>query len=431
MSGLGQGFSRLATRAVRRHLVGPGQRWEFARPEPGWSPPSVARTSLYLHVPFCRNCCPYCPYTKVAYDPSLVEPYTRAALAEVDRWADLVGPAEVTSVYVGGGTPTLALDSVRRVLDRARQRFDVRGDVCIETNPADVTAETIRELHSCGVALVSLGVQSFRPESLRAIGRRYTPDVAERALALLAGGGFSSVNADIMFALPGQSASDVVADLEHAARLGADQLTAYPLFTFPYTAVGEYMHLAGVRMPDLRTRRDHYRAISDWCAANGFERVSVWGFKRGGAPRYSSVTRDGYIGVGPGSGSHFPDGFTLNTFDLTEWQAALANGTSPIALRMPFEDEMNGWWWLYWRFYDTRIPMAALDESLGPDAEKARRWLATIQRAGLAERVNGSLELTDSGAFWLHLAQNHFALSYVNRLWTQARREPWPSAVSI
>jgi oxygen-independent coproporphyrinogen III oxidase len=431
VSGPGHGISRVVTQAVRRHLVGPEQRWEFRRPDPEWVPPKVERTSLYLHVPFCRNCCPYCPYTKVPYDPALIEPYTRAALAEVDRWADLVGPAEATSVYIGGGTPTLALGSVGQILDRMRDRFRLTGDICIETNPADVTAETVRELHECGVALVSLGVQSFRPESLKVIGRRYTPDVAERALGLLAASDFASVNADIMFALPGQTAQDVIADLEHAAELGADQIKTYPLFTFPYTAVGEYLHLAGVKMPDLGTRREHYRAISDWCETHGFERVSVWGFKRGGAPRYSSVTRDGYIGIGPGSGSHLPDGFTLNTFDLAEWEAALAEGRSPIALRMPFEGEMGGWWWLYWRFYDTHIPMASLDEVLGPDAEKARRWLATIQHTGLAERTNGSLDLTDSGAFWLHLAQNHFALSYVNTLWTAARKEPWPTAISI
>jgi oxygen-independent coproporphyrinogen III oxidase len=431
VSAPGHGLSRVATCAVRRHLVGPAQHWEFTRPDSQWSPPPVERTSLYLHVPFCRNCCPYCPYTKVPYDPELVEPYTRASLAEVDRWADLVGRAEVTSVYIGGGTPTLALGSVGRVLERMRERFRLTGDVCIETNPDDVTAQTVRELHESGVALVSLGVQSFHPESLRVIGRGYSPQVAADALALLAGSSFASVNADIMFALPGQSVADVVADLERASSLGADQLTTYPLFTFPYTAVGDYLHLAGVKMPDLAMRREHYRAISEWCAGNGFERVSVWGFKRGGTPRYSSVTRDGYIGIGPGSGSHLPDGFTLNTFDLTQWEAALARGDSPIALRMPFEGEMSGWWWLYWRFYDTHIPMAALDEALGHDAEKARRWLATIQHTGLATRHNGSLDLTDSGAFWLHLAQNHFALSYVNTLWTAARQDAWPTAVSI
>jgi coproporphyrinogen III oxidase-like Fe-S oxidoreductase len=278
---------------------------------------------------------------------------------------------------------------------------------------------------------VSLGVQSFRPQNLATLGRRYEPSVAERALALLAESGFASVNADIMFALPGQTTGDVMADLARAAQLGANQLTTYPLFTFPYTSVGEYLRLTAVRMPTLLVRRAHYRAIGEWCAEHGFERVSVWGFKRGDIPRYSSVTRDGYIGIGPGAGSHLPDGFVLNTFDLDSWVRTMYAGRTAIALRMPFDGEMFGWWWLYWRFYDTRIPLSNLDEALGHDATKARRWLRVVERAGLAVRHDGYLELTEPGAFWLHLAQNHFALSYVNTLWTEARRKPWPQAVAI
>nr|MBI2904320.1 radical SAM protein [Chloroflexota bacterium] len=319
MNSPGQGLSRLVTRAARRYLVGRDQHWVFAPPPAGWRPPPVERTSLYLHVPFCRHCCPYCPYTKVPYRQKLVEPYTTAAIAEVDWWADTIGPAEITSVYIGGGTPTLALDSVASVLTRVRERFHLTGDICIETNPADVDEETVRRLHSAGVALVSLGVQSFDAGRLALLGRRYEPPAAERALGLLAQGGFASVNADIMFALPGQTADDVTADLARAAQLGANQLTTYPLFTFPYTSVGEYLRLTAVRMPDLRARRAHYRAIGGWCAEHGFQRVSVWGFQQGAGPRYSSVTRDGYIGVGPGAGSHLPDGFVLNTFDLESW----------------------------------------------------------------------------------------------------------------
>lgn len=424
-------LSRFVTRAVRRYLVGPDQRWAFEPPPQGWTPPRIERTSLYLHVPFCRNFCPYCPYTKVPYDETLVEPYTRAALAEVDWWADKIGPAEVTSVYIGGGTPTLALDSVGTVLARMRERFRLTGDICIETNPADVDDVTVHQLHDAGVALVSLGVQSFLPKNLAVIGRRYKPSVAEHALTLLAESGFASVNADIMFALPGQTAIDVVADLTRAAKLGANQLTTYPLFTFPYTSVGEFLRLTAVRMPTLRVRRTHYRAISEWCSEHGFERVSVWGFKRGGVPLYSSVTRDGYIGVGPGAGSHLPDGFVLNTFDLNNWIQAACTRRTAIALRMPFAGEMSGWWWLYWRFYDTRIPLDDLEAALGNDAPKARRWLRAMEQVGLAVRSEEYLKLTEPGAFWLHLAQNHFALDYVNTLWTRARREPWPQAVAI
>jgi len=431
VSGPGFGFSRLATRSLRRHLVGSEQRWRFEPPAQGWSPPRIERTSLYLHVPFCRNSCPYCPYTKVRYDRALIEPFTRAALAEVDWWADAVGPSQITSVYIGGGTPTNALESVTRVLTRVRRRFRVRGEVCLETSPPDIDDETVSRLHDAGVGLVSLGAQSFQAAHLRTIGRPYAPAVAERALALLARSGFASVNADLMFALPGQTAADVIADLARAADLGADQVTTYPLFAFPYTAVGEYLRLRSVRMPHLGARRQQYRAISDWCREHGFERVSVWGFKRGDTPRYSSVTRDGYIGIGPGAGSHLADGFTLNTFDLAAWMEALNSGRSPVALRMPFAGHMGGWWWLYWRLYDTRVPMDPLDDVLGSDSRKARRWLSAIERAGLAHRSDGHLELTDPGAFWIHLVQNHFALSYVNTLWTAARREAWPAAIAV
>ena len=431
MSKLGHIFSRLLTRTVRRYIGGPDQRWTFEPPPPDWLPPRVERTSLYLHLPFCRNFCPYCPYTKVPYDITLVEPYTRAAIAEVDWWADRIGPAEVTSIYIGGGTPTLALTSVAQVLRRVRERFRLTGDICIETNPADVNQEIVQQLHDANIALVSLGVQSFHAENLRIIGRRYEPSIAEHSLELLAKSGFASVNADIMFALPNQSANSVTSDLARAAQLGANQLTTYPLFTFPYTSVGKYLRLVAVKMPNLRARREQYRAISSWCAEHNFERVSVWGFKRGAVPRYSSVTRDGYIGIGPGAGSHLPDGFVLNTFDLDSWMQAMLERHKAIALRMPFRGEISGWWWLYWRLYDTRIPLNELEATLGNDAPKARQWLRVAERLGLAVRNGIYLELTEPGSFWLHLAQNYFALSYVNTLWTAARREPWPEAVSV
>ena len=431
MSTLGPWLIRRMTRILRRCLVGAKQRWVFERPAPDWVPAPIERTSLYLHVPFCRHVCPYCPYTKFPYRESLVEPYTQAALAEVDWWADAVGPAEISSVYIGGGTPTLALDSVARVLARVRERFRLTGDVGIETNPADVDEGVVRRLDEMGVGLVSLGVQSFQPEHLTLIGRDYTPRVAEQALAMLAGNDFASLNADFMFALPGQSVADVMADLARAVQLGADQVTTYPLFTFPYTTVGQHLRLQALRMPNLRVRRAHYRAIHSWCTEHGYRRVSVWGFKRGAVPRYSSVTRDNYIGIGPGAGSHLADGFVLNTFDLDSWLHAASAGRGAIALCLPFAGEMAGWWWLYWRLYDTRVSLDALDGVLGRDAPQARRWLRVAQWAGLAVEKGGTLELTEPGAFWIHLAQNYFALNYVNTLWTRAREEPWPEAVAI
>lgn len=425
------GLSRLITNGIRRYLAGPGQPWAFERPAPEWSPPRVEKTSLYLHVPLCRNDCPYCPYLKEPYDERLLQPFADSAAAEIDWWARAVGPAELTSIYVGGGTPTVALGAVGRVLDHARRRFRVTGEVCLEANPADIGPATVRRLRDLGVNLVSLGVQSFCAQHLALLGRGYGPEVAARALGLLATGGFSSVNADMIFALPGQQPADVIADLERAAELGADQLTAYPLFTFPYSAIGRHLRRTSVRMPDLRRRRRQYKAIHDWCSANGFARVSVWGFKRGAVPRYSSVTRDGYIGIGPGAASYLPDGFALNTFSLDAWFEKTAAGMPAIALRLPFTRVMAGWWWLYWRLYDTRVPLYEIEAMLGTGAAKARLLLAAAERLGLAVRRGDRSELTERGAFWIHLAQNYFALDYVNTIWTRAREQPWPDHVAV
>ncbi len=361
----------------------------------------------------------------------LVGPYTKAALAEVDWWADKIGPAKITSIYIGGGTPTLAMDSVAEILSLIRKKFCLTGDICIETNPSDVDAVTIQKLHDADISLVSLGVQSFYSENLKIIGRNYEPAVAEHALTLLVNGGFASVNVDLMFALPSQTTGDVTDDLAKAAELGASQITTYPLFTFPYTSIGKYLNLTSVRMPNLKVRRSHYLAITKWCMENDFKRVSVWGFKRGDVPRYSSVTRDSYIGIGPGAGSHLPDEFVINTFDLDSWINAMHEGRTAVALRMSFTAEMSNWWWLYWRFYDTRIPLDCFKAYFGKETRKASHLFRVLEMIGFAVQKEGYLELTEPGAFWLHLVQNHFALSYINTLWTQAKRVPWPQKVVI
>lgn len=286
-------------------------------------------------------------------------------------------------------------------------------------------------LRGAGVGLVSLGVQSFRTGALTLLGRRYGPREGERALSRLAAGGFATVNVDLMFALPGQSAADLREDLERAADLGADQITAYPLFTFPYSEVGRARRLAAVRLPALRQRREHYRALCDWAAARGFTRVSVWGFARQGAARYSSVTRDGYLGIGPGAGSLLSDAFLFNTFHLDQWTRAAAAHRPAWALHLPFTPAMAAWWWFYWRLYETRVPLDGLDAAMGDEAPRARRWLRALAALGWVHLRDGAAELSDAGSYWIHLAQNHVALDGVAAIWSRARREAWPREIAI
>ena len=125
---------RLATGLVRRLLLSPGQRWQFDPPPRGWMPPPIERTSLYLHVPFCRHACPYCPSTKIRYDEALLDGFTHAALSEVDWWAQATGPCEITSVYIDLHSRRANLVSVRNADRGGVIRFPI---ICVERAPKD------------------------------------------------------------------------------------------------------------------------------------------------------------------------------------------------------------------------------------------------------------------------------------------------------
>lgn len=418
----------LATKAIRRCLVGADQEFSLRAAE---EVPlnTVHKTGLYIHIPFCRNDCLYCPYNTVRYEQRLIEPYLRALLEELDQYAGRIGPAQITSVYIGGGTPTTMVNELDAVLERIRKRFRVSGDICVETNPEDLDRETVARLHQYGVDLVSLGGQSFDNRCLKLLGRSYNAAVLERALALVLNAGFQSVNLDLIFALPGQTMADLEKDLVKAAGSGVDQVTSYPLFTFPYSAVGRYRKLKKLKMPPFATRKKMYRLIHAFFLAHGFRRVSVWGFLRGEARRYSSVTRERYIGLGAGAGSYLPGVFYLNTFSVEEYISSLRAGRLPVALRMDFTEAAAAYYWLYWRLYDTSIPKKDLPGLFGADNRKLKLFLGLLRAFHLAEEEEERIVLTARGAFWLHLGQNYFALPYINRVWSAAKETPYPERI--
>jgi len=419
-----------ATKFVRNYFAGNDSHFIFERTASP-KPSAVSAINLYIHIPFCNSLCPYCPYNKVAYEKAMAGPYLKAMLNEIELYRGLFGCLDISSVYIGGGTPTLLMDEVSEVLDVVRSRFTVSGDICIETSPAGLDDTTIAKLKACGIGLLSVGVQSFQDRFLEFMGRKYRAAVLDDALARAMQAGFKSINVDLMFALPGQKQADITYDLEKAIAAGVNQITMYPLFTFPYSSVGRYLQLKKVRMPDLGTRRTLYYHLYRYLVRNRFQRVSVWGFKKGDAPRYSSVTRDNYLGLGAGAGSHMPEGFYLNTFSVEQYISKCRARTFPTALFMDFNKAMQDYFWLYWRFYDTAIPKQGLVERFGSRDVKIQRLFGTLKLLGLVSETDECYVLNRRGSFWLHLVQNYFSLRYVNRVWSVAMSEPYPKAISL
>jgi len=418
------------TRAVRTYLTGKDSKYIFkAHRHP--SPKDLSKVNLYIHIPFCKDMCPYCPYYKVKYDRNLVESYVCALLCEIDMYSTLYGEVEISSIYIGGGTPTLLIDELGIILERTRGQFRVVGDICIETSPNDLDEDKIRRLHEYQVGLVSLGIQSFQDKWLRLVGRKYDASILGNVLRYLTAANFKSVNIDLMFALPGQTLDDVRFDLQKAIDSGAEQITTYPLFTFPYSTIGHYLNLKQVDMPKLSARKRMYMFIHQYLLENGFSRVSVWGFKRGDVPRYSSVTRDKYLGLGPGAGSHLNDGYYLNTFSVKEYVSRCIDVEFPIALFMPFNETMQHFFWLYWRLYDTYVPRQGLWNASPQTNRKTRALLGLLKVLKFLIEDKNGYNITKEGAFWVHLAQNYFSLRYINRIWSTAMREPYPEEIAF
>lgn len=422
---------KVPTKIIRRILVGGEQEFVFRRvdTEHGLIP-EVNRTNIYVHIPFCKSLCPYCPYNRVRYDAVEAESYIEAMSKEIELYAAEIGRVEVSSIYIGGGTPTNLIDGLGRVLEEIRDRFDVVGDIAIETTVADITVDNIRKLKEYGVNVLSVGVQSFNDKYLKLLGRNYRAKQIEPAMELLSSVKFDTVNIDMMFAYPGQTKRELEFDITKAKQLDVDEITTYPLFTFPYSEIGEYLKIHNTRMPRLSTRREFYNTIYESMINDGYDMSSVWSFKRRShrCNSYSSVTRESYIGFGAGAGSKFKYLFYFNTFSIPEYIKRLSSERLPIAVSMPLSSRLSNYYWFYWKLYETVINKS--DLAMMGD-RKTRALVSLLAITGFFRRKEKTYELTEKGAFWIHLAQNYFLLDYINEVWGVMKKEAYPEEIAI
>ena len=424
-------ISKFITENIRNYLVGSGQDFTFRRADPESIQFSrLEEIGLYVHIPFCKSLCPYCPYCRIPYDKKLASEYLEALLKEIDLYKTKVGKVEISSIYIGGGTPTNLIDELGTVLKRIKEVFFITGDIGIETSPYDVDEKVVKKLKDYGINLLSLGVQSFQDRFLKMLGRNYTSYDVYKAVETAIAANFDSFNIDFMFDLPGQTVNDVLFDLKEAIVRGATQLTVYPLFTFSYSLAGERQSLKRVKMPGILRRKNFFYAIYDFLLSEGFERLSVWGFKKGLSKRFSSVTRNYYIGLGAGAGSRLPNVFYFNTFSVREYLKALREGSFPIALKMDISESLSRYYWFYWQIYNTYFSLKELKEVFNQD-RRILKIFRILEIKGFFTRAGDNISLTKKGTFWVHLVQNHFILNYIDKVWSVCMKEAWPEEIKI
>lgn len=278
------------------------------------------RFGVYVHVPFCRTRCSFCPFYKELYSAELKWRYLEALLVEIDATA-MRGTAGW--VYFGGGTPSLLeADEVAAVLDRLRRRLDLES-VGLEALPSSLTPEYLDGLVRAGITKVSVGVESLSTEVLRRSGRAATgvERIAEAVRSARKRGLF--VNADMMIGLPGQDPATIRADVEGIAGIGPEQVTLYP-----------YMVVRGLNEAPAMPESVQFKLIEDageLLTARGYRRRGVWTFTA--ADDLYDSSRDelihDYAGFGPSAFSTFGEHkFVSPHLDvyLRDWAARAPTG---------------------------------------------------------------------------------------------------------
>ncbi|HKA41378.1 MAG TPA: radical SAM family heme chaperone HemW [Burkholderiales bacterium] len=248
--------------------------------------------ALYIHIPWCARKCPYCDFNSHEARGEVPEArYVAALIADLEQALPLVWGRRVYSVFFGGGTPSLlSAHAIDAVLAGVRGRLVLVPDaeITLEANPGTFEAEKFRDFRGAGINRLSIGIQSFNPAHLKALGRIHDAEQARRAIEI-AQCNFDIVNLDLMYGLPGQTVQDALADIDAALSYSPQHLSAYHLTIEPNT----YFHRFPPQLPDDDATAEMQETVEGRLAAAGYEHYEVSAFaKRGGrAPVTSHESR--------------------------------------------------------------------------------------------------------------------------------------------
>jgi oxygen-independent coproporphyrinogen-3 oxidase len=279
---------------------------------------SLPPLSLYIHIPWCVHKCPYCDFNSHALKGELPhEDYVSHLLADLEQDLAYSGDRDISTVFIGGGTPSLlSAEAMQHLLDGVRQRLTLNkgAEVTMEANPGTVEADRFHGYQHAGINRISIGVQSFNPQKLVRLGRIHGPDEARSAARLAAQLQLRSFNLDLMHGLPDQTPEQALDDLQQAITLNPPHLSWYQLTIEPNTLFGSHPP----KLPDDDALWDIYQRGNQLLAAAGYFQYETSAYAKPGFQCEHNLNywRFGdYLGIGCGAHGKLTqaDGTVLRT----------------------------------------------------------------------------------------------------------------------
>jgi len=272
---------------------------------------SEGSVSLYVHIPFCQSKCSYCDFNSYAGLESLIPSYVSALLAEMGLWREPTQRTNVTTVFLGGGTPSLLpLAEVERIMTALRQRFRLAADaeVSFEANPGTIGRPYLEGLRSLGVNRLSLGVQSLHDDELATLGRIHTAAEAREAYNTARQAGFDNVNLDLIYGLSRQTMTAWQHTVREAVALRPDHLSLYALTLEEGTPLADAVARGRLPPPDADLAADMYLWAEDALAAASYQHYEISNWALPDCECRHNLAywlNEPYLGLGAGAHSCF------------------------------------------------------------------------------------------------------------------------------
>ncbi len=232
---------------------------------------------VYVHIPFCAHRCDYCDFATWTDRDHLIDDYVDACVLDLERRVDRGELADASSVFFGGGTPSMVpAAQLARIVDAIPRATD--AEVTVECNPDSIDADGLRTLAAGGVNRISIGVQSMAPHVLMSLGRTHNPDNVVRAVEAVRAAGIARLNLDLIYGAVGETVDDWHATVARTIALEPEHVSAYALTVEAGTPLGMDIAAGARRAPDDDDQADKYMIADDLLAAAGYDwyEISNW-----------------------------------------------------------------------------------------------------------------------------------------------------------
>lgn len=353
--------------------------------------------NLYVHIPFCVSKCRYCAfYSNVRTPADILSEYPNLVVHELELRGCCVAPPH--TIYIGGGTPSIlgpeGVGALFSLLPTPAQG----AEITLEVNPGDVTAELASAMHGCGITRVSIGAQSFDPQTLEFLGRRHTVDETRAAVSTLRHAGFVNISLDLIAAIPGMPSDSFHESLKQAIALQPTHVSVYPLSIEADTCFQREVEAGRMAPPTDEESLESLAGAESTLCHGGYQRYEISNYALPGYEcRHNLAVWRGedYVGIGPAAASREGLERRMNTPDFAAWRRALVAGCLPPAEVETLSDQDDD----RERFV-TRLRLAEgqCPDSATPTGQRRLEIFRMLEKLGMLRQLQtGSYALTARG----------------------------------